>query len=437
MRGPAHMNGPMVDRPVSMTRPGLAGRSILRVGRGFSPPRPLSSSREKSSLQAYNNQTPEEGVTMFVPGNVSHLRRRSGIAIVFALLLGAAALIPIACNKTGAPEASAKRYHLVGKVISIDQQQSSAMIDGEDIPGFMAAMAMPYPVHDAKALSALGPGDEITADVVVTGDGAYLENIVVTKKGSGSTQGPPGMSHQPQAGEKVPEFALVNQDGKTIGLDSFPGKVLLVTFIYTRCPFPDFCPLVSKNFSQIYAQLRSDPALEAKIQLLSVSFDSAHDTPAVLRRYAGTFSGTTGGDPFDRWAFATVPATELPKIADFFGLYYKASADQIVHSMSTTVISPDGTVFKWYQDNDWRPADLIEDATESLQQENRHNAGPSTAAPFPPPRFAAVGPPLGAHLNGLPLREPASGARNLPLGAAQRRSNSSTSEICFSSVDRG
>jgi protein SCO1/2 len=310
-------------------------------------------------------------------------RQRHKSEILFVLLLAVFVVVPVACKKASAPQDQAKRYHLVGKVISIDQQQSSVMIDGQEIPGFMAAMAMPYPVHDAKTLSSLGPGDEITADVVVTGDGAYLENIVVTKKGTGSTAQPPGMSHQPQPGERVPDFALVNQDGRKIALNSFQGKVLLVTFIYTRCPFPDFCPLVSKNFSQIYATLRGNPALESKVRLLSASFDPEHDTPAVLKHYAATFSQTTGGDPFDRWEFATVPAKELPKVADFFGLYYKSSADQIVHSMSTTVISPSGTVFKWYPDNDWKPADLIEDATQALQQENQHNAGPHTTPSVP------------------------------------------------------
>ena len=172
----------------------------------------------------------------------------------------------------------------------------------------MAAMAMPYPVHDSKALAALSPGDQITADIVVTDNDTYLENIVVTKKGTGpaNTTGP---THLPQPGEKVPDFALVNQDGKRIHLRSYQGDVLLVTFIYTRCPFPTFCPLVSRNFAQIYAQLRKDPAIGSKkIRLLSVSFDPKHDTPAVLKRYAETFNSTTGGNPFDRWEFAAVPA---------------------------------------------------------------------------------------------------------------------------------
>ena len=278
---------------------------------------------------------------------------------------------PAATPAATATSASAKRYHLVGKVVSVDQQQASVMVDGQEITGFMSAMTMPYPVHDPKALAALAPGDEITADVVVATDGTYLENIVVTKKaGSSSTAQPGGATHSPQPGDKVPDFALVNQDGKRIHLSSFHGSVLLVTFIYTRCPFPDFCPYVSKNFAQIYAALRKDPALRSKIQLLSVSFDPKYDTPAVLRSYGQTFSQITGGDPFDRWEFATVPPKELPKVADFFGLYYDPQPGVIVHSLSTTVVSPEGAVYKWYEDNDWKPADLLADAAQALQQAN-------------------------------------------------------------------
>ncbi len=319
-----------------------------------------------------------------VARKVAHKHRR--VELAFVILIAALAPGLAGCKKAAPPppaQEQAKRYHLVGKVVSIDQQQATLNVDGQEIPGFMAAMTMPYPVRDAKALSFLNPGDEITADVVVTSDGAYLENIVITKKGAPGDAKPTGTSHQPQPGEKVPDFALINQDGKRIRLSSFRGGVLLVTFIYTRCPFPDFCPLVSKNFAQIYAQLRQNPAFDSKIRLLSVSFDAAYDTPAVLKKYAATFSGTTGGDPFDRWEFATVPAMQLPAMADFFGLYYKPSGGQIIHSLSTTVISPDGTVYKWYEDNDWQPADLLEDAAQSLQQESQRNAGPHTLARVP------------------------------------------------------
>ena len=312
------------------------------------------------------------------------LKARSGAGLLLVISLAALALGFSGCKKSAQPAAQqqAKRYHLVGKVLSIDKDQASVMVDGQEIVGFMGAMTMPYSVHDAQALASLAPGDEISADVVVNDSGAYLENIVVTKKGDG--KGPTGASSPPKPGDKVPDFALINQDGKKIRLSSYQGEVLLVTFIYTRCPFPDFCPLVSRNFSKIYASLKQNPAAGPKVRLLSVSFDPAHDTPEALRKYAGTFRATTGGDPYDRWQFAVIPQKDLVEVANFFGLFYESGAGgQITHSLSTTVIAPDGKVYKWYSDNDWKPDDLIADAAQAAQQTNQGNASSHSASAIP------------------------------------------------------
>jgi len=317
---------------------------------------------------------------------VSSESRASVSAVKFAATILLAALaLAAGCKKSEqpAPQQNVKRYHLVGKIISIDKGQASIMVDGKEIAGFMSAMAMPYPVRDTKLLDPLAPGDEITADIVVDDSGAYLENIVVTKKGDG--KGPTGSANPPNPGDKVPDFALINQDGKTIRLSSYQGDVLMVTFIYTRCPFPDFCPLVSRNFSKIYASLKKDAPLGTKTRLLSVSFDPDHDTPEALRKYAATFNGTTGGKPYDRWQFAVVPKKDLVQVANFFGLYYHTEGGVLTHSLSTTVIKPDGTVYKWYSDNEWKPEDLIADATQALRQtsSNERNAGPRAESTLP------------------------------------------------------
>jgi protein SCO1/2 len=257
-----------------------------------------------------------------------------------------------------------QRYHLVGKIVSVNPADHAAVIDHEAIPGFMGAMTMSYPIAPSEDLSKLGPGDEITADVVATGDGFHVEHIVVTKKG------PPGKStnefHVPEPGDNVPDFALTNEYGKPIHLRAYKGDVLLVTFIYTQCPFPDYCPLVSRNFAHVYAATQKDPALAAKVRLLTISFDPKHDTPEVLRKYAATFRNITGRVPFDRWEFATASPKEMDKITNYFGMSVGTDQGQIVHSMSTSVISPEGKIYKWYDENSWNPADLVQEASAAL-----------------------------------------------------------------------
>lgn len=298
------------------------------------------------------------------------------VAVVLAIALLTVAAIA-GCSKPAQQPAAqpknVKRYHLTGKIISIDRNQKSLMVDGQDIPGFMSAMVMPYPVLSASQLNGLEPGDEITADIVVNQDdsSAHLENIVVTKK-AGSK--PTSELHIPEAGDAVPDFVLVDQNNRHIHLKSFRGHVLLVTFIYTRCPFANYCPLVSHDFAEIYAQTKKDPQLAKSVRLLTVSFDPQHDTPTVLRKYGESFREVTGTTPFDRWEFATAPAKELTQMADFFGLTYSDNNGKIVHSMSTTVIAPDGKVYKWYDGSDWQPSQLVADATEALQQESSASA---------------------------------------------------------------
>jgi protein SCO1 len=308
----------------------------------------------------------------------TEIRRDRGFRIALSILLAMFLMALIGCSKQQSSEsqgqepAGARHYKLVGKVVSIDNSQSSITVDSQAVPGFMDAMIMPYTVHNAQELTTLSPGDEITADIVVTNDGAYLQHIVVTKKASGTPPQPqaaPTTQRDPQPGDRVPDFVLINQDGRRIHLSSFKGDVLLVTFIYTRCPFPNYCPLVSQNFADIYASIRKNPELNARVRLLSVSFDPEHDTPAVLRDYSERFRKTTQGVPFARWEFTVVPRKELPKVATFFGLYLDTSGGQITHSLSTTVISPQGTIYKWYDDNTWKPSDLVADATQSLAQE--------------------------------------------------------------------
>ena len=263
-------------------------------------------------------------------------------------------------SQTQAP-APEKRYHLAGTIVSIDKEQRHLIVNHGDIPGFMAAMTMPYPVADAKTLDEVSVGDQITADVVVSNGEAHLENVVVVKKGTGAPPAPRGASLKPGANDQVPDFALLNEEGKRVHLGQYRGKALLLTFIYTRCPLPDYCPLMSHNFAEIEKGLAKTPDVYAKTHLLSISFDPKYDTPEVLRKYASAFVDDQKKPAFDHWEFASILEPERADIARFFDLFYSEADGQITHSLSTNIIAPDGRLYRSYYDNDWKPADVLSD----------------------------------------------------------------------------
>ena len=302
--------------------------------------------------------------------------------LLFALAV-AGALAVAACGGKGQGQREAgRRYHLTGKVVQVDKPQQHLVIDHEEIPGFMGAMTMPYPVADARTLDELSPGDRITADVVVGGNQIRLENVVVVKKSDGKSA-PPGAQLQPSEQGSVPDFALVNQDGKRIHLGQFHGKSVLLTFIYTRCPLPDYCPLMTHNFAEIDKELGNSPELYGKTHLLSISFDSDYDKPPVLRKYAKAFVTDRGARTFEHWEFTTVPSAERSEVTKFFDVFVTEEQGQITHSLSTAIISPDGRIYKSYNGNEWKPADVLADL--------RASAGPEPSSKITQSRSSAAG----------------------------------------------
>ena len=286
---------------------------------------------------------------------------------LFIALLVSLAIFSSACHHS---KSSAKRYPFTGRVISIDSQAEAAVIDGDNIPGFMDAMAMSYKIKPASMLRQLSPGDSISAEVVVVeparknGDAVpdyWLENVKVTAHAKQPPANGANSIHIPSPGEDVPDFVFTNQDGKRISLRQYRGKVLLVTFIYTRCPFPDFCPRMSSNFAEIDKQVRANSAI-AGTHLLTISFDPEHDTPKVLRDYGFSVAHTRDAALFRSWEFAAPRPADLAKIADFFALTVTPEGGMITHNLSTAVIGPDGKIVNWYHGGDWQVSDLIKDA---------------------------------------------------------------------------
>lgn len=268
-----------------------------------------------------------------------------------------------ACQKTPTPKAaSGRRYELKGKVVRVEKERHQVVLDHEEIPGYMEAMIMPYTLKDEQILNELAPGDQFQATLVVDADSSWLENISYTRatpEDIGSNKA--DTRTEPNSGDAVPNFSLVNQDAKPISLDRYRGKALLLTFIYTRCPLPEYCTLMSDNFARIDKELQKNAALYEKTHLLSVSFDPAYDTPKVLRSYGAAHTGNYTTETFKHWEFATGTPQQIKEIAQFFGLTYSQEKDQIIHSLRTIVITTDGKVYKIYRGNDWKTEDALRD----------------------------------------------------------------------------
>ena len=257
---------------------------------------------------------------------------------------------------------AANTFSIRGRVVSTDA--THVTLDGEPVSGFMEAMTMDYKLADPSIVSELHPGDHITAKVLADKQGdSYanirLEDIVVIAQARPDFK-PPIAYHVPTQGDVVPDFKLLNQSDRTIHLDQFKGKVVLMTFIYTRCQLADFCPRMSHNFADIDKALVADPALYKQTHLISVSFDPTYDTPKVLRSYGGAYTGSYTNEKFLHWDFAAPPEKELPAMTQFFDVgVTPGDSKSLTHSLSTVLIGKDGRIIDWYPTNEWKAEDIL------------------------------------------------------------------------------
>jgi protein SCO1/2 len=265
--------------------------------------------------------------------------------------------------------ATEKHYDFKGKVVVVEKDKHLLTIAHEDIKDYMPSMTMPFIVGESSAWvfqppRQVVPGDQITATLIVDGAKSWLQDIVLTQETTDTTI-VGSESVGPKTGDDVPDYRLINQDGKVIRLHDYKGKALVLTFIYTRCQDPNQCTLMSSNFASIDQELQKQPELYQKTHLLSISFDPEYDTPKVLRSYGAANTGKYSGETFAHWEFASGSADEVKGIAQYFGLRYfldsSSGKEQVVHSLRTAVIAPDGKIVKVYRGNEWKPEEILKD----------------------------------------------------------------------------
>jgi protein SCO1 len=268
-------------------------------------------------------------------------------------------------DQRAAEDKGAATYQIKGIVVSSDSAKGMVTIDTEAIPGLMGAMIMPYKLAQPGVATELHQGDHVMARLRISPSASVLDQIDVTAQAKPDYK-PEKFYNVPTPGQMVPNFKFLNQSGKTITMEQFHGKVLLVTFIYTRCPLPDYCIRMSRNFATIQHQLAADPDLYNKTHLLSISFDPEHDTPKVLRSYGNAY---TGSEAFSHWDFAAPSPAELDKVDQFFDVGVSSGSNNtLTHSLSTAIIAPSGKVFRWYPSNDWDPSSVVHDIKQAAAQ---------------------------------------------------------------------
>jgi protein SCO1/2 len=261
------------------------------------------------------------------------------------------------CSRT--PDASARSYELQGQILAVRPERNEVVIKHEDIKGFMPGMTMPFTVKDPALLSGRERGDLVTATLVVGETQAYLTTLTRTGHQEISDSPPPPPPPDIlSTGQTVKDAPLVDQDNKPRAFSSFKGHRLALTFIYTRCPIPNFCPLMDKHFAAVQKTIASTPALK-DVRLLTVTLDPEFDRPAILKAYARRREA----DPAI-WTFLTGEPGEVNTFATQFGLYVERnpqSAIDITHNLRTAVIDPEGRLVTVHSGNSWTPAELVAD----------------------------------------------------------------------------
>ena len=272
----------------------------------------------------------------------------------------AAILVVSACTTS-----DERTFTLQGQVLSLEPARKLLTIKHEEIKGFMPAMTMPYEVRDAKLLDGLKAGDLINATLVVVSNGAYLSTI--TRVGEAPLEKPPAEAPNPSAssgfellkpGDAVPDSAFVDQDNRKRKFSDFKGSPVVMTFIYTKCPLPTFCPLMDRHFATLQTALRSNATL-GPVRLVTISFDPVTDTPAVLKAHAKQLNADLA-----RWTFLTGDRDEIDRFAARFGVSISRAmndARDITHNLRTAIVDGDGRILKVYTGNDWSPKQVLAD----------------------------------------------------------------------------
>lgn len=299
------------------------------------------------------------------------------IAVCALLLAGCAKPGPERPGAAKTETTNRQTFQVKGVVQELKPEEKTAVIRHEEIPNYMPAMTMPLEVRNTNEFAGLSPGDEITFTMQVTEDDGWIENI----KRTGTTTNLPRKQRESvrivrevepvEPGDKMPDYTFTNSLGKRVSFSDFPGQAIAFTFIFTRCPFPTFCPRMNSNFAEAHNLLKSDPNAPTNWHMFSISFDPDFDTPERLKAYSASYNP----DPA-RWDWVTGATIDIDAITEQVGLMISAENNTFNHNLRTVVVEASGIVREILVGNEWKPEELarhIRDAAKAAPA-----AGPGT-----------------------------------------------------------
>lgn len=261
-------------------------------------------------------------------------------------------------------------YSVTGVVKELRADGSNIVVTHEMIPGFMPAMTMPFAARDSREIATLRPGEKIAFRLLVTADESWIDSVQRLDQAPSAPSFDLAQSRivrdvEPLVlGQVVPDYVFTNELGQATKLSDFRGGAVALTFIFTRCPLPEFCPRMLKNFSSTMAALRVRDQAPTNWHLITVTIDPAFDTPAVLRNYAERHQY----DP-QRWNFLTGALIDIDALAEQVGLVFRRQTPNALpdHNLRTLVIDRQGRLAKTIVGNTWRPDELVEGLVEAAQ----------------------------------------------------------------------
>jgi len=268
-----------------------------------------------------------------------------------------------ACDQPAAPEAGgasseARVFEVRGVVQEVRENGAVLVIDHEKMPGYMDAMIMPFRVKDPSEASGLNPGDVVEFRYVVEELSSWIENIRATGE-TGAVKTRENASAEPAApqldiGDVLPDYEFIDEEGREVKLSDFRGGPVALTFIFTRCPVPEYCPAMMRNFASVRETLETDPDAPANWRLLTISFDSLHDTPEVMKSYGAAF-----GQDGRNWSMLSSLCCSIDELAANVGLKFGEVEGSYQHNLRTLVLDAEGRIERIFTDETWSPQALV------------------------------------------------------------------------------